>query len=51
MPRPRLPEGERKEPLTIQIKAKYIEQLRQIKGYNQIVENLIKDYLKKQKND
>jgi hypothetical protein len=45
----RLPEGERKRALTIHIKEKYISELRKIKGYNRIVEELIENFLKKNK--
>jgi hypothetical protein len=45
----RLPPGERKEMLGIKIKKKYIDEIRKIKGYNLIIEELIAEFLKKNK--
>jgi hypothetical protein len=45
----RLPEGERKEPLTVHIKGKLKDEIRKIPGYNRIIEKLIEEYLKKNK--
>jgi hypothetical protein len=46
MPRPRIDENDKKEPLTIKLPKRMIEELRKIKGYNQIVRDLIENYLK-----
>lgn len=45
----RLPPGERKDVVAFRIKRKYIDEITKIKGYNNIVERLIEDYLKKNK--
>jgi hypothetical protein len=45
----RLPPGERKEQFNISIKRKFIDEMRKIQGYNRIIENLIEEYLKKNK--
>ncbi len=47
MPGTRLPEGERKELFTLRIKKKYIDELKKIPGYMNIVEGLIEEYLQK----
>lgn len=46
MPRKRLPPEERKNMFAVRIKQKYIDQMKKIKGYNKIVEELIRNYLK-----
>lgn len=46
----RLPPGERKESLTIKVKKKLIDEIKNIKGYNRIIEQLIEEYLNEQKN-
>lgn len=45
----RLPPGERKEIFTVRIKKKYIDEMKKIPGYMVIVEKLIEEYLKKNK--
>lgn len=50
MGRQRLPEGERKERITIAIKQKLIEEIKKEPGYNQIIEDLIEQYLAAKKN-
>jgi hypothetical protein len=45
----RLSSEERKELFTVRIKKKYIDEMKEIPGYMKIVEKLIEDYLKKNK--
>jgi len=45
----RVPPEERKEIIAFRIKRKYIDQIKKIKGYNKIIEDLIENFLKKNK--
>jgi hypothetical protein len=45
----RLPPEERKEMMTVRIKKKYIDAIKEIPGYNKIIESMIEEYLKKNK--
>ncbi|NHN35546.1 hypothetical protein [Paenibacillus agricola] len=45
----RLPPGERKESMTISIKRRLIDEIREIPGYNKIIEEMIENFLKKNK--
>jgi hypothetical protein len=45
----RLPPEERKELMTIRLKKKYIDEMKKIPGYMNIIEDLIQKYLKKNK--
>jgi uncharacterized protein (UPF0297 family) len=43
----KLPPGEKKVPFTLRITEKVKEEIRKVDNYNKIIEELIKDYLKK----
>lgn len=47
MGRPPLPEDERKEQITLRLKSWVIKDLKKIENYNQLVEDLVIKYLKK----
>ena len=49
MPSGRKPEEERKENFNIRIQKKLILEMKKIKGYNRIIEELIAKYLKDRK--
>lgn len=45
MGRKRKPEGERKINITLRLKKSVVDRLRKIRGYNNIVERLIEEFL------
>lgn len=47
MPRHRLPEGERKERISIRLKAKHIKLLQETGSINSVIEKAVIEYLKK----
>lgn len=49
LPRPLKPPGEKKINITLRLPKYLVEQLREIDGYNNIVESLLKDYFKNRK--